>query len=233
MNLEQAAVGVVVAAIAAWATLRLRAVNGSGAAAGFVLGAIIWACLGWRGFVLLAAFVVLGSVATRWGYSAKVKAGVAQEHGGRRGARNVLANGGVATLAAFTAAIWPQATFPALAFAGAVATAAGDTLASEVGARIGGTTRSILGFARVPPGTNGGVSLAGTMAGLAASLAIAALAAAFDLVAPDKVLLVTAAGLAGNLADSVLGAAFENRGKLDNESVNLLATLVGALVAGC
>jgi uncharacterized membrane protein len=40
------------------------------------------------------------------------------------------------------------------------------------------------------------------------------------------------AGTAGNLADSVLGATLERRGVLDNNTVNFLNTLTGALVAG-
>jgi len=37
--------------------------------------------------------------------------------------------------------------------------------------------------------------------------------------------------LAGTIADSYLGAALERRGKLHNDAVNLLSTVVAAVVA--
>ena len=87
---------------AAFATLAyaLGMVSRSGALGGLLVGTAIYASLGPRGFAVLALFVVGGSLLTRLGYGSKQRTGTAQEHGGRRGARNALANCSVAVLCA-------------------------------------------------------------------------------------------------------------------------------------
>jgi len=126
-------IGALVSLGAAVVAYRARAIDRSGAAAGWVLATAIYAFLGWRGFVLLAAFVVLGSGATRWGYQRKAAAKLAQVAGGRRSARHAVANAGVATGCAVFAATTPYPELYLPAFAAAFAAAAGDTLSSEIG----------------------------------------------------------------------------------------------------
>ncbi len=220
-----AGVNVLLAAAAGWA----RAVDLWGAVAGCLLGTAIWAFSGWRAFLLLVAFVVLGTAATRLGFARKAAARLAQEGGGRRSARHAVANAGIAALAAVFAATTPHSAIYLAAFAAAFASAAGDTLSSEIGQLWGRRTVLITTFEPVPPGTDGGVSAAGTLAGAGGSLAIAVLGFAVGLYPAAGVALVTVAGVAGNLADSVLGATLEGWGLLDNEGVNFANTLCGAL----
>src|SRR3712207_100176 len=78
-------------------------ISRSGALGGLLVGTAIYASLGVRGFAILALFVVGGSLLTRLGYRSKQHTGTAQEHGGRRGARNAIANCAVATLCAILA----------------------------------------------------------------------------------------------------------------------------------
>ena len=188
--------------------------------------------------MLLLAFFISGSVLTR----------IATGRGGRRNARQVLANGGVAALGALFGS-WPLA-------AGALAAAAADTWATEFGSFSPTSPRSITTLARVPRGTSGGITALGTTGGLAGALVMAALA---HLLPPPAAApgfsVIAAAGLIGMLADSLLGATGQGvyecsacaarseraatichepvqliRGWrwLDNDSVNLAATLVGA-----
>src|SRR4028119_302119 len=70
----------------------LGMVSWGGALGGFVVGVIIYVCLGPQGFAVLALFVVGGSALTRLGYRSKERRGIAQPYHGRRGARNALAN---------------------------------------------------------------------------------------------------------------------------------------------
>ncbi len=227
--LAAAAQGAGVNALLAVAAWRARAIDLSGAVAGWVLGTAIYAFLGPRAFLLLVAFVVLGTGATRLGFARKAVARLAQEGGGRRSARHAVANVGVAALAAIFAATTPHPAIYVAAFAAAFASAAGDTLSSEIGQLWGRRTLLVTTFEPVPAGTDGGVSAAGTLAGAAGSLLIAALGFAVGLYPAAGVALVTAAGVAGNLADSVLGATLERWGLLDNEGVNFANTLCGAL----
>jgi uncharacterized protein (TIGR00297 family) len=211
---------------AAWAA---RTVDLSGVAAGFLVGTAIYAFLGWRGWLLLVAFFVIGSACTKIGYRRKAAANLAQERGGRRGARHALANAGVAAACAVFAALTPYPALFAVAFAAAFATAAADTASSEIGQLVGRRTFLITTLRPVPRGTEGAVSLEGTLAGVAAAIAIGALGAAVALYPPVCVLPVAGAAVIGTTFESVVGATLEQRRLLDNEALNFLNTLVGAL----
>jgi uncharacterized protein (TIGR00297 family) len=178
-------------------------------------------------------FFVLESVATWLGAERKRQRGLAQELGGRRSARHALANGRVPAFLAFLAVAAPgQAPYLLLAFTAAFATAAADTVSSEVGQAYGRTTLLVTSLRPVPRGTDGGISLVGTSAGIAAS-AVVALAALWLGLVPCRPLVTVAimAAFAGNLADSLLGATAQRAGWMDNESVNLAGTAAGGLAA--
>jgi uncharacterized protein (TIGR00297 family) len=207
-----------------------RTVNLSGVFGGFFVGFAIYTFLDWRGFLLLLSFFVLGSACTKLGYKRKAAAKLAQEEGGRRGARHAFANAGVATACALFAALTDHPVLFALAFAAAFATAAADTASSEIGQLLGRRTFLITTFRPVPRGTEGAVSLEGTLAGIAASVVVAALGAAVGLYPWLGVAAIAVAAFVGTTFESVVGAALEKRQLLDNEALNFLNTLVGALV---
>lgn len=225
------AVGVVVNLLLAVPAYLVRGVDRSGAIAGFLVGTAIYTALGWRGYLLLLTFFVLGTAATKLGYRRKAKANLAQERGGRRGARHALANTGVAALAAVFAAVTPHQALYLLAFAAAFATALGDTLGSEIGQLWGRRTYLVTTFRPVPRGTEGAVSLEGTLAGLGGSALVATLGWAVGFYPPSGIAVVTAAAFIGTTLESLVGATLERRGLLDNEAVNFLNTLIGALAA--
>lgn len=222
---------VLVNAALAGAAYAARTVNPSGVVAGFLVGFLIYLFLDWEGYLLLLAFFVIGSGSTKFGYKTKAAHRIAQEGGGRRGARHALANAGVATACALFAAVTDHPVLFALAFAGAFATAAADTASSEIGQVIGRRTFLLTTFRPVPRGTEGAVSIEGTLAGILASLVIAALGASVGLYPWIGVLPIVLAAFVGTTFESVVGAALEKRQLLDNEALNFLNTLVGALVA--
>jgi uncharacterized protein (TIGR00297 family) len=206
----------------------LGMVSRGGALGGLVVGAAIYYCLGPPGFAVLALFVVGGSLLTRLGYGRKRRAGTAEAGGGRRGARNALANAGVATLCALLAALTSLEAFAA-AFVASLGAAFADTAESEVGQLYGRAPRLITSMRRVPPGTDGAVSLPGTLAGLAAATLTAALGYALGLVEGEASLaFVALAGFLGTIVDSVVGALAPRVG---NELTNVLCTLVAAALA--
>src|SRR5918998_2246515 len=86
----------------------LGMVSRGGALGGFAIGVVIYACLGAQGFAVLALFVVGGSALTRLGYQSKQRREIAQSYRGRRGARNALANCGIALLCALLAVLFPS-----------------------------------------------------------------------------------------------------------------------------
>jgi uncharacterized protein (TIGR00297 family) len=218
---------VVTAAFAALA-YALGMISRSGALGGLLVGTMIYACLGPRGFAVLALFVIGGSVLTRIGYGSKQRAGTAQEHGGRRSARNALANCAVATLCAILAATTGSGPFTA-AFVAAIGAAFADTAESEIGQLFSRTPRLITTLQRVPPGTDGAISLPGTLAGAGAAGLTAALGLALGMLGTQvSALVVAMAALLGTVADSLIGGLSPRAG---NELTNVLCTLVAALLA--
>jgi uncharacterized protein (TIGR00297 family) len=224
-------IGVLVNAALAAAAYAAKTVDLSGVVAGFLLGTAIYGLLDWRGFLLLLAFFVLGSACTKFGYAQKKAARLAQEKGGRRSAKHAIANAGVAAACALFAVATDFPVLFALAFAGAFATAAADTASSEIGQVLGRRTYLPTTFQPVPRGTEGAVSLEGTLAGIAGSALIAGLGAALGLYSWPGAAVVIAAAFLGSMFESVVGAALSKRQLLDNEALNFLNTLVGALAA--
>ena len=183
----------------------------AGAAAALAVGTATVFGVGWRGVLLLLAFLVSGSLLTKGG--------------GRRTAAQVLANGGVAALAALLGS-WP-------AFAGAIAAAASDTWATEIGAHSRTPPRLITNGTAVSPGANGGITVLGTAGGVLGAVVIASLS---WVIGPRDLRLagvVAGAGVAGMLVDSLLGATAQGPEDrwLDNNSVNFAMTLAGAGIA--
>jgi len=206
----------------------LGMISRSGALGGLLVGTTIYASLGPRGFAVLALFVIGGSLLTRLGYRSKQRAGTAQEHGGRRGARNALANCAVATVCAILAAATGSEPFIA-AFVASLGAAFADTAESEIGQLFSRTPRLISTLRKAPPGTDGAVSLPGTIAGVGASGITAALGLALGMLeTPAAVLLVATAAFLGTIVDSLIG---DLSPRVGNELTNVLCTLVAALLA--
>jgi len=222
---SQILIALLVTAAFAVLAYALGMVSRDGALGGLVVGTLIYASLGPQGFAILALFVVGGSLLTRLGYRSKQRAGTAQEHGGRRGARNALANCAVAVLCAALAALTGSPSFTA-AFAAALGAAFADTAESEVGQLYGRNPRRITTLREVPPGSDGAISLTGTLAGILAASITAALSLALGLVEdPGTTALVALAAFLGTVADSLIGALYP---RIGNESTNLLCTLTAA-----
>jgi len=166
---------------------------------------------------------------TRLGYRRKLALGVAERREGRD-AGQVLANLAVPALATLLFAYTSDRAWLIAAVA-ALAEAATDTVASEIGQSIGSNPRMITTWQNVSAGTDGGITLVGSAAGLAADLTIVALAAGGRLVPATHLWIPLVAGYAGMLIDSLLGATIQRRGWINNQAVNLFSTLAVAALA--
>ncbi len=206
----------------------LGMISCSGALGGLLVGTTIYVSLGPRGFAILALFVIGGSLLTRLGYGSKQRTGTAQEHGGRRSARNALANCAVATFCAILAAATGSEPFMA-AFVASLGSAFADTAESEIGQLFSRTPRLITTFQKVPPGTDGAISLPGTLAGVGAAGLTAVLGLALGMLeTPPSAILVAIAAFLGTVTDSLIGGLSPRAG---NELTNVLCTLAAALLA--
>lgn len=253
-----------------------RTISLSGVIGGVVFGTIIYGCTGWQGFLVPLTFFVIGSLCTKIGYKKKAAMGIAQEEGGKRGAKHALANILAGTIFAVLSLVFysklqgimlgqgayegepagilhfeaKAVSFIYMAFyaamIGSFATAAADTSSSELGQVYGKTPINPLTFKRVKPGSEGAISLEGTLFGILAALVVATVGVGTGIfvypwsnigghpeIWPYSVfplILIAIGAFLGNFIESIIGAAGGK--KLNNEFLNFLNTLIGGIISG-
>lgn len=220
-------------------------VSFSGALGGWFLGTILILGAGWPMYVALLAFFVIGTATTKLGYQRKAKLGLAQESGGRRGFSHAFSNVGVAAFCAIAVSRLSRIdssplewmTLAYLMGIASLATAAADTTASEVGQLIGRRAFLPLTLRRVPVGTEGAISIEGTLAGLAGGFVVAlagvtAMHYGLDLdPGPIAIAVVTACAFLGSYLESVAGSWNRKRiSPVPNGVLNFFNTASGALL---
>lgn len=114
---------------------------------------------------------------------------------------------------------------------GAFATAAADTVSSEVGQVLGKHPILITNLRPVPVGTEGAISLEGTFAGIVASMILCAAGTLLNVLSIPAALFCVLAAFIGTTVESYLGATLETMKIIDNEIINFMNTLVGAAAA--
>jgi uncharacterized protein (TIGR00297 family) len=201
-------------------------------------------------------FFGVSSLLTGVGRRASARGGPSE----RRTQAQVMANGGVAWSALAAVALGlavPEHGY--LAFVGALAAAAADTWATELGRLSPWRPWALRHARRVPAGTSGAVSAVGTGAALAGAGSVVGTALWLQgpLGSPSLEAggALLGAGLAGMMADSVAGAFLQARyrvvasgllveeppsadaqlvrgwARIGNNAVNLIGTAAGALTA--
>jgi len=207
----------------------------SGLVHAWALGVILHATLGWTGWGTCVFYLIGGSAVTKLGRARKEALGIAEGRGGARGPENVWGSAATAALCALGTVIWPsRAAALRVGFVASLATKLGDTFASEVGKAYGRTTYLITTLQRVPAGTEGAVSLEGTLAGVGGSIVLTGFAILAGLGSLQLMLPCVVAAFVANNVESLIGASAQGRagwGWLTNEVVNFINTLVGAVVA--
>jgi uncharacterized protein (TIGR00297 family) len=207
----------------------------------WVLGVLIWGTLNWPGYIVVMFYFLVGSGVTRIGMAEKEAAGIAEKRSGMRGPENVWGSALTGTLCALgilaiqltgNPSLTKLSTLLALGYVASFATKLSDTTASEVGKAYGQRTFLITTLKPVPRGTEGAVSLEGTLAGAGASVAIALIGWVVGLISPAGIgICIIAAFIATNL-ESVIGATVQTQVSwLTNELVNIINTTIGAAVA--
>ncbi len=207
----------------------LRGVSTSGALAGGVVCFTLYAGVGFGAFTGLVLVFVLTWAATRFRYAQKAKHAVAEKKGGRS-ASQVLANVG---LAGACAVLYHYTHNNALlvGLCAVLAEAAADTVSSELGQALRSTARLVTNWKPVPAGTDGGITIIGTLAGAIAAALVAAQFALTGVLPWRAALISSVAAVIAMFVDSLLGAMLERRRLLNNDAVNLLGTLCAAAVA--
>lgn len=209
----------------------------------WILGVIVWGSLGWPGYAVVGFYFLAGSLVTRVGMAEKEAAGIAEKREGARGPENVWGSALTAALCALGVLavnlLHPDELLEGhlvsllmLAYAASFATKLSDTCASEVGKAYGKKTFLITTLQPVPRGTEGAVSLEGTLAGVAGSLAIALVARAVGVIDLTGICFCVIAAFVGTNLESVIGATLQSDLEwLTNEMVNIMNTAIGAIAA--
>jgi uncharacterized protein (TIGR00297 family) len=203
------------------------------------LGVLIWATLGWRGYGVVMFYFLVGSAVTRIGMAQKEAAGIAEKRDGARGPENVWGSAFTATICAIgVAAInfgWLNAGWESLFLLGYVASLAtklSDTTASEVGKAYGKSTFLITTLKPVARGTEGAISLEGTVAGIIGGVLISLVAYSFGMITFTGIIICTIAAFVATNIESLIGATLQSDlDWLSNELVNVINTIIGAVVA--
>ena len=218
---------------------RARMLDATGSKAAALLGLIVGGLGHWTWLLILLGFLLSSHKATKWRFEEKTALGLCESSDGHRGWTNVVANGAIPGLICIYAYLSEDWTNVVWIFGAAVAVAASDTFASEIGC-LDPRVRMITTFKPCQQGENGGFSPNGQLAAAVGSSVVASLTAlawwltvdAGEVEAMQLTGMLALIGWLGCQIDSYLGALLENRGYLTKGSVNALAISGGVVLMG-
>lgn len=245
--------GIFLGGIAGLVSYKLKFLTKDGSVAAFLLASFVYGYGGWKWTVPILTFFILSSLISK---ARKKKNRKVEDYFDKTGTRDylqVLANGGIAGGLVFLYYIFKaEAIF--LAYLVFVAAACADTWSTEIGNIFRGKTVSIITFKPVHPGVSGGVSLMGSLGGLAGSAAV--VFSAFAWIENHHIFALIIIGFLGTVTDSITGATLQEHfrcGKcgiiterklhckgptlkhsglrfIDNDTVNLLSCTISAII---
>ncbi|KAI4323067.1 hypothetical protein L6164_022702 [Bauhinia variegata] len=210
----------------------------SGIGAAFLLGTLTWRAFGPSGFLLVATYFVIGTAATKVKMAQKEAQGVAEKRKGRRGPGSVIGSSAAGCVCAYLSIfgvggeafsrLWQ------LGFVASFCTKLSDTVSSEIGKAYGKTTYLVTTFKVVPRGTEGAVSVEGTVAGILASVVLAFVGHLVAEIDTHEVVICILASQIANLGESIIGAALQEKEGfrwLNNDAVNIINISMGSIIA--
>ncbi|MBW6472240.1 MAG: DUF92 domain-containing protein [Anaerolineaceae bacterium] len=215
---SQLLIGFILAVFIAFSSFKIGFLSRSGALAACLLGTIVFGLGGFAWAVVLMGFFISSSVLSKLFTRRKASLEEKFSKGSKRDAWQVWANGGVAGIFVVLHALFPDSSWPWLAFCGTMAAVNADTWATELGVLSKKNPINLVTGQSLEPGESGGVTSLGILAAFLASLFIAILAILFwpaflqkPTGAETWILLtgISVAGVFGSLVDSFLGATVQ------------------------
>ena len=197
-----------------------------------LLGTGLMTFLGIKGYTLCVFYFILGSFVTKIKLNQKKCEGIAEKNDGMRGPANVWGSASVAMIFAILSYINKDSSeLFKLAYVASISTKLTDTFQSEVGKAFGKNTYLIPSLSKVPRGTEGGISIEGTIAGILASLIINISAYKLGIIDENKEILVSVvSSQIATFMESYIGAKYQKEW-LTNEMVNVINTLIGSILS--
>ncbi|XP_042413722.1 protein VTE6, chloroplastic-like [Zingiber officinale] len=210
----------------------------SGMGSAFLLGILSWRAFGPSGFLIVAAYFAIATAATKLKIAQKEALGIAEKRGGRRGPGSVVGSSASACVCALLSinnmcgALF--ARFWQLGFVACFCTKLTDTVSSEMGKAYGKTTYLATTFKVVPRGTEGAVSIEGTVSGVVASILLAGIAYSMGQVDLPQASICVLASQIANFGESLIGATLQDKDSfqwLNNDVVNIINISIGSILA--
>jgi len=202
--------GLLLVTITALLGYKKGTVDPLGVISGIAVGAAVVLLGGFLLLIPLLTFFILGSIFTKYKYNLKEMKGAAEGGGGRRGWKNVLADGVPPLIFLF---IWRFSPNDALllAFFSSIAANTSDTLSNEIGVLSEEDPVLLFSWRRVPAGTSGAISPLGTAAAVLSSLLISFESYAISGGKTSFLIIPAFCGFLGSIIDSFLGALIQEK----------------------
>ena len=246
-----------ISALTGFLGYKVHALSKKGAFAATGVGYAIAIGFAWKGLLLLGIFFLSSTLWSKYKTKLKVNVEEIVEKGSARDQYQVLANGGIAALAGGMMVISPGDVW-LLIFLGAIATSNSDTWASEIGVLSERRPLHIMSLKFVPPGTSGAVSVLGLLASIVGAGLIGVVGSFVFELSVQTAGFVTLAGFVGCLSDTLIGGTLQEEFEcqrcgrktehhihcenktviikgikgLNNDVVNFVSSVIGALVGG-
>ena len=233
-------IAIVLSALFSYMSFLLRLLSYDGAGSAAVIGLVTLGLGGWHTAITLVVFFI-GSYLVTVLMSSITGIRPTDRRKERRNAIQVWSNGFWFAFFILLHFIFVADLFLVGAF-GALAAATADTWATETGTRVSRSkTWLITTFNSVQPGTDGGISIPGSMAAMLGAVVITAMMM-FSHINYLNIFMIAvlAGGVAGCTIDSYLGAIYQyankslpfSRGqKTTNDLVNTIGTASGAVIS--
>jgi len=199
-----------------------------------ILGTLLLGSIGWNGWISVCVYLLLGTLVTKIGYKNKASRGIAEARGGQRGPENVWGSAATGCSLALLGCIFPNFlnTFM-VGFASSFSAKLSDTFSSEIGKRFGKRTFLITTLKPVSPGTEGAVSIEGSIAGLLGSFIMTLCMLKLSIISGlSASFIVFFSGYLATFLESYIGAVLQNKIEwMTNELVNSIQTSISAMIA--
>tara|TARA_B100000579_G_scaffold394352_1_gene371652 strand:- start:5029 stop:5775 length:747 start_codon:yes stop_codon:yes gene_type:complete len=199
-----------------------------------LLGTLLMGSIGWKGWISVFIYLLLGTVVTKIGYKNKASRGIAEARGGKRGPENVWGSAATGCSLALLSCFWTDyLSLFMVGFASSFAAKLSDTFSSEIGKRFGKRTFLITTLKPVQAGTEGAISVEGLLAGLCGSFIMTVVMVKLTIISGVYVaLIVLVSGYLATILESYIGAVFQNKIEwMTNELVNSIQTSLAAIIS--
>lgn len=204
---ESFAIAIILSFMIGLISYKLKFLTLNGSVVTFLMAFFIFGLGGIKWTLPILTFFILSSLISKLRKQKNKKVEEYFDKTGNRDYLQVLANGGVAWGLIVLYQIFNNEVFYLL-YVTSIAAVCADTWSTEIGTLFKTKTYNILSFKKVEQGTNGGISIIGTLGGLLGSFVVTL--TAFYWIQNHFIFAIAIVGLFGSFVDSIIGAKYQS-----------------------